>query len=77
MWIRSQKKDVLVFCNHIEVDKNTVYGNEYFLGRYATEYRALEVLDLVQSKIIQGIKFDELHNSVRKTRDFVFQMPEK
>ncbi|WP_460285436.1 hypothetical protein [Clostridium sporogenes] len=77
IWIRSQKKDVLVFCDHIEVDGNDIYGNEYFLGKYTTEQRALEVLDMIENRIMQGSRFDEIQSGKRKTRDFVFQMPQE
>ncbi|AUM88322.1 hypothetical protein [Clostridium botulinum] len=77
MWIRSQGKDVLVHCENIEVDGLSVYGSHYFLGEYATEERAIEVLDLIQKRIIEGSKFDEIYSGKRKTRDFVFQMPQE
>ncbi|NFQ84149.1 hypothetical protein FDG04_02225 [Clostridium sporogenes] len=77
MWIRSQKKDVLVFCDHIEGDGNDIYGNEYFLGKYTTEQRAVEVLDMIEDRIIRGNKFDDIYNGKRTTRDFVFQMPQE
>lgn len=77
IWIKSQKKDALLFCDLVEVNGNHVYGNEYLLGKYDTEERALEVLELVVDRIIKGSKFDEMHSNKRTTRDFVFQMPEK
>ncbi|ACQ52920.1 hypothetical protein G8E05_06315 [Clostridium botulinum] len=77
MWIRSKGKDVLVHCENIEVDGSSVYGSHYFLGEYETEQRALEVLDMIEDRIMQGNRFDEIQNGKRKTRDFVFQMPDK
>ncbi|HBJ2602317.1 TPA: hypothetical protein PTV74_001413 [Clostridium botulinum] len=77
MWIRSKGKDVLVHCENIEVDGESVYGAHYCLGEYATEKRAIEVLDLIQKRIIEGSKFDEIYSGKRKTRDFVFQMPQE
>ncbi|MGO5074322.1 hypothetical protein ACTQ4K_10320 [Clostridium sporogenes] len=77
MCIRSKGKDVLVHCENIEVDGLSVYGGHYFLGEYATEQRAMEVLDMIEDRIMQGTRFDEIQSGKRKTRDFVFQMPEK
>ncbi|MBY6950314.1 hypothetical protein [Clostridium botulinum] len=77
MWIRSKGKDVLVHCKNIEVDGANIYGSHYFLGEYSTEERAIEVLDLIQKRIIEGSKFDEIYSGKRKTRDFVFQMPQE
>ncbi|KOR24159.1 hypothetical protein [Clostridium sp. L74] len=77
MWIRSKGKDVLVNRENIEVDGVSVYGGHYFLGEYATEKRALEVLDMIGDRIIKGNKFDDIYNGKRTTRDFVFQMPQE
>ncbi|KEI96408.1 hypothetical protein N497_17880 [Clostridium botulinum F 357] len=77
MWIRSKGKDVLVHCENIEADGLSIYGEHYFLGEYSTEGRALEVLDMIQDRIMQGSRFDDIYNGKRTTRDFVFQMPEK
>ncbi|MET7041062.1 hypothetical protein WBZ18_03570 [Clostridium botulinum] len=77
MWIRGKNKDTLVYCEHIEVDGLNIYGGGYSLGEYISEQRALEVLDAIEDRIMQGTRFDEIQNGKRKTRDFVFQMPEK
>ncbi|APQ96691.1 hypothetical protein [Clostridium botulinum] len=77
MWIRSKGKDVLAHCENIEVDGSSVYGSHYFLGEYETEKRALEVLDMIEDRIIKGNKFDDIYNGKRTTRDFVFQMPQE
>lgn len=77
MWIRSKDKDVLVHCENIEVDGESVYGGHYFLGEYATEQRAMEVLDMIEDRVIKGNKFDDIYNGKRTTRDFVFQMPQE
>ncbi|EKO1912212.1 hypothetical protein PZQ55_001250 [Clostridium botulinum] len=77
MWIRSKGKDVLVHCEHIEVDGANVYGAHYFLGEYATEERAIEVLDEIQDRMIKGTRFDDIYNGKRTTRDFIFQMPQE
>ncbi|HID0823855.1 hypothetical protein [Clostridium botulinum] len=77
MWIRSKNKDTLVCCKNIEIDGASVYGGHYFLGEYATEERAIQVLDMIEDRIMQGTRFDEIQSGKRKTRDFVFQMPDK
>ncbi|EQB3099702.1 hypothetical protein [Clostridium botulinum] len=77
MWIRSKCKDVLVHCENIEVDGVSVYGGHYFLGEYDTEQRAMEVLDMIEDRVIKGNKFDDIYNGKRTTRDFVFQMPQE
>ncbi|MDU5117192.1 MULTISPECIES: hypothetical protein [Clostridium] len=77
IWIRSKNKDTLVCCENIEVDGLSMYGSHYFLGEYETEKRALEVLDMIEDRIIKGNKFDDIYNGKRTTRDFVFQMPQE
>lgn len=59
LWIRSRDKRTLLKANRIDVDgKNIiVWDNDYhcsetYMGTYATEERALEVLDEIQ-KIIK------------------------
>ncbi|CAL83923.1 hypothetical protein FDF29_09775 [Clostridium botulinum] len=77
MWIRSKNKDTLVCCKNIEADGLSIYGEHYFLGEYATEERAIQVLDMIEDRIMQGTRFDEIQSGKRKTRDFVFQMPQE
>lgn len=50
LWIRGQRKGLLIKINsHIKISECNGYycllQNEYYLGKYATEERALEVLD--------------------------------
>ncbi|WP_460285035.1 hypothetical protein [Clostridium botulinum] len=54
-----------------------MYGSHYFLGEYETEKRTLEVLDMIEDRIIKGNKFDDIYNGKRTTKDFVFQMPQE
>lgn len=86
MWIRSMSKKHLVDVNHLYSNNkfqiitttNCFDGEEYIiLGTYDSEERALEVLDLIQRKLIQGTKFDSVNRNKRVTKDFVFKMPEK
>lgn len=79
IWIRTQNKrcllntlDIYLFGTSIKSsDKNCI------LGTYGSEERALEVLDMIQTRIIKGTTFDYINNSKRTTKEFVFQMPEE
>ncbi len=77
MWIRSQSKEVLKFCSNIKVDESSLYSGGVLLGKYATKQKAVEVLETIQDRIMNGSRFDEIQNGRRKTSDFVFQMPEE
>lgn len=77
MWIRSKDKNTLVCCEHIEVDENRIYGGDYQIGEYATEERAVEVLDMIQERIIRGTEFDEIYSGKKTISQFVFQMPQE
>lgn len=87
MWIRSQDRNILVTTDFLYVG-NTGNGaekevkcikndNKITLGEYKSEERALEVLDMIQTRIIKGTTFDYINNSKRTTKEFVFQMPEE
>ncbi|MBO0555740.1 hypothetical protein EXQ37_11055 [Clostridium botulinum] len=77
MWIRSQEKNLLINANMFNVSENIVFSGYEELGKYSSGERALEVLDIIENRIMQGTRFDEIQSGKRKTRDFVFQMPEK
>lgn len=81
MWIRSQNKFELVKTDYVSVDENEVQAIKedkgILLGEYKSEERALEVLDMIQTRIIKGTTFDYINNSKRTTKEFVFQMPEE
>ena len=89
MWIRTQDKRRLlesrciITGNGLITERECLYevvtpGKEYIvLGKYKSEERALEVLDMIQSRIIRGATFDYINNSKRTTKEFVFQMPEE
>lgn len=86
MWIRSMNKKHLVDVNHMYsndkfqiITTTNCFDNEEYiiLGKYKSEERALEVLDMIQSRIIKGATFDYINNSKRITKEFVFQMPEE
>lgn len=75
MWIRSQDREVLVNAEAIlvsNISKKDIFGfigaekKHGWLGAYATEKRALEVLDEIQS-----------HLNKPKGRAPVFEMPKE
>lgn len=81
--IRSQDRTILIEVNEIHVS-----GNErelwhqdrlvsYKLGEYASKERTLEVMDMIQQRIISGTKYDTIWNGTRTIKDHVFQMPEE
>lgn len=87
IWIRSQNKMSLIFAQRIEIISNknqksrivnwTEGTNSYdLLGEYATEARALEVLDNVHNKIIEidYARFQGCENELHQSP--IYQMPE-
>lgn len=88
MWIRSQNRTIVVnteciyngngiFSEKFEIIGENHSGTKCPLGIYKSEERALEVLDMIQTRIIKGTTFDYINNSKRTTKEFVFQMPEE
>ncbi|MCC3870257.1 hypothetical protein [Terrisporobacter mayombei] len=79
MWIRSQDKKRLINTSNLYVFGTCLKSSDvdFALGNYKSEERALEVLDIIQSRIIKGATFDYINNSKRTTKEFVFQMPEE
>ncbi|EPY2285849.1 hypothetical protein ACXAT6_003101 [Clostridium sporogenes] len=77
MWIRSQDKNLLINANMVNASENIVFTGYEELGKYSSGERAVEVLDMIQDRIIKGNKFDDIYNGKRTTRDFVFQMPQE
>ncbi|RXI50670.1 hypothetical protein DP130_01500 [Clostridium tetani] len=81
--IRSQSRETLGNYKELGINKNRILGyshvSEYCtcLGEYKTEERALEVLDMIQERIISGTKSDSIWNGTRTTKDCVFEMPEE
>ena len=75
LWVRSQDKGMLIKVNEIYIDRNFdeivkkyVYDiriNDFIVGNYETEKRALEVLDEIQSKIKNQyiVEFDTVASS--------------
>ena len=84
MWIRSQNRYALVNADKFSVSKEhevfRIYSENYFLGEYSTEEKALKAMDMIQNAIT-GTRFEftdivrdcdlagiEIHN--------VFNMPQ-
>ena len=62
MWIRSQDKSSLVNINGVYTNGVEIVcfinGGWINLGTYKSEERALEVLNMIQTRIIKGTTFD-------------------
>ena len=97
LWIRSQDRESLVkvdnlyvsvgnyICYYVEKGKeipNTYYRPSGELGRYASKERALEVLDEIQNKMLNGV-FAKKINGLGEELDLIpkpiliYNMPEK
>lgn len=82
MFIRSQDKRVLVKTDIVYIHNflqiKCLKGEEFIhLGTYETRERALEVLDMIENRIIKGSTFDFINKCKRTTKEFVFKMPEE
>lgn len=77
MWIRSQDKNLLINANMFNASESIVFTGYEELGKYRSGERAIEVLDMIEDRVMNGTKFDEIYSGERKTRDFVFQMPQE
>lgn len=83
MWIRSKNKRYLGDYKELVIISKSILGysnstdDSTSLGEYATEERALEVLDQIEHRLIQGSSHDDMNGNRRVQKQFVFQMPEK
>lgn len=78
MWIRSQDKKELINTTRIQADYQALYAdNVAAIGRYASNERALEVLDMIQNQIVIGTSSDRIVQGEKITKETVFQMPDK
>lgn len=88
LWVRSQDKECLTNISNIQyVYKNynhglgTYYDNLKILGTYKTKERALEVLDEIQDKMLNGA-FAKKINGLGEELDLIpnpiliYNMPE-
>ena len=57
LWVRSQDRKRLLKVDLLSIKDffNIVSDDFYVLGTYETEERALEVLDEIQGKIVEGM----------------------
>ena len=72
MWIRSQNRNVLVNADKFSVSKEhevfRIYSVNYFLGEYSTREKAMKVMDMIESAIIE--------NEIAKPKSkIIFYMP--
>jgi hypothetical protein len=82
MWIKSQSKHKLLNIKAFQVIEGLIEGfsndgEGWTLGEYATEERALEVLDQIQEKLTDGHRSDVIVGATRVYRENVFEMPEE
>lgn len=74
IWIRSQDKEVLCECNEIYLNVNCanyqIENEDWILGIYSTEEKALKVLDMIQTHL------ENLEYKV-SGREVIFQMPQE
>ena len=80
IWIRSQDGRVLCNANTIWIEDEDVLANKgsipRWLGEYACEAEAMQVLDQIESLIETIEYFKARPNSDMPWPPFVFQMPE-
>lgn len=83
MWIRSQDRRVLVNTSDIYLHSTSIksMNKDCFLGTYDSEERALEILDMIQDAIEDGMSCHEKSvidsNGTTQSwkRHTVFEMP--
>jgi len=81
IWIRSQNKENLVNASRISVsDKriiNEVLNDNYdILGKYETDLRAIQVLNLIKNNIADFKYADMCQDKENAPKYIVFEMPE-
>ena len=84
LWIRSQDKRTLLKVNRIDVDgkkiivwDNDYYCSETYMGTYATEERALEVLDEIQKILKSSFIVNGLGEYVSQSNTTIYEMPKE
>lgn len=82
MWIRSQDKTKLLKVEDVRIlDYSDSYSNIWAnnncnLGKYSTKEKALKVMDIIQTRIIQNETIYAHGFSGSGVRDYnIFQMP--
>lgn len=61
LWIRSQNKETLLKINYLWADENTIRCEDELLAEYKTKGRAIEVLDEIQTKIMDSYQLYEIN----------------
>jgi len=88
MWIRTQRRDRLIDCSHIEYVRDSeiefIVSNDTVLAIYPTKERCLEVLDEIEKNIADSdVTQYEYYNSAEGLKveytyklKTIYQMPE-
>lgn len=82
IWIRSQDKEKIINCYALEIDLGdgkSICSSGYVLGTYSTKEKALNVLDMIEKKIIENntiICNEKEYAKYVGIRNCVFQMPD-
>ena len=81
MWIRSQDKETIVKANRIDVVVNTIRccnnDDSIFIGEYSNREKALKVLGMIQTRIIENYSDRQVPYTEEKYNAYyVFQMPQ-
>lgn len=91
LWIRSQDKERIIKINQLDVmelDTDVdprynhfgIYANEYLVGEYKSNERALEVLDEIHQKLIYLETLEIVPDSYKilpKDTSNVYEMPKE
>lgn len=82
MYVRSQNKRYLSYVINFQIggiDHDQIWNSDdkELLGIYKNEERALEVMDMIQDRIEDGMIIEEDSNGQTFTRYCTFEMPSK
>ena len=82
MYVRSQNKRYLSYVINFQIggiDNNQIWNSDdkELLGIYKNEERALEVMDMIQDRLEDGMIIEEDSNGQTFTRYCTFEMPSK
>ena len=82
MYVRSQNKRYLSYVINFQIggiDHDQIWNSDdkELLGIYKNEERALEVMDMIQDRLEDGMIIEEHSNGQTFTRYCTFEMPSK
>lgn len=82
MYVRSQNKRYLSYVINFQIggiDHDQIWNSDdkELLGIYKNEERALEVMDMIQDRLEDGMIIEEDSNGQTFTRYCTFEMPSK